>query len=345
MKYLGYVCAFGIVLCMESMAWAQKASEPRRFEWTARASEIDPRVQAHPEIDFLIEKDGKPADTQHASVDTRVQSKGKLVIWMMGHNAGLFERWNAYGYHALRVHYANGWFNKFGKEPPPPDDKMLGKIRLEACTGEDFSELVQIPKPDGMKERALQFVKWLAKKNPEANWEQFLNRDGSDLLWDKVIMSGSSHGATTSARFALHQKVDRVVMLCGPRDQYETWQGLPSATPKNRFFGFSHVLDTGWSGNHYCRSWLLLGLQEYGQIVDVDATPYPFGNSRRLITAADVKNDEKRAHGAVQPGGSAIKDSSGKYIHESVWRYLYTHPVDEVGAAVPAEECKMNLRK
>ena len=60
-------------------------------------------------------------------------------------------------------------------------------------------------------------------------------------------------------------------MFCGPRDQTETWQALPSATPSNRFFGFSHVLDGGWTGDHYCRSWELLGLHQYGPIVNVDA--------------------------------------------------------------------------
>lgn len=319
---------------------------PQRYQFTARASQIDPRTRAHPEIDFIFEKDGKPQDVEHASVDTRVKPVGKLAIWLMGNNAGLFERVNSYGIHAIRVHYANGWFGKFGKESPGADDKLLGRIRLEAATGEDFSDKVSIPKPDGMMERSLQFVKWLAKENPQGGWDYFLADGGAALRWDRVIICGASHGATTSARFALHQKVDRVVMFCGPRDQYETWQGLPSATPKTRFFGFSHVLDGGWSGMHYCRSWELLGLQEYGPIVNVDKTAAPYGNSRRLITDADVKKDPKKAHSCVTPGGSAVKDANGKYIHEAVWKYLFTHPADDVGAAVPADpKCLKDLRK
>ncbi|MEQ1862125.1 MAG: hypothetical protein ABMA13_19585 [Chthoniobacteraceae bacterium] len=319
--------------------------QPQRYELTARASQVDPRAKPHPEIEFVLEKAGKPADVQNASVDTRVAPQGKLVIWLMGHNKGLFERVNSYGLHAIQVHYANGWFGKFGNQSPGDDGKLLGRIRLEAATGEDFSPLVEIPKPDGMMERALQFVKWLAKVNPQGRWDTFLTDDKAGLRWDRVIISGSSHGSTTAARFAKHQKVDRVVMLCGPRDQLETWQGLPSATPVNRYFGFSHVLDTGWSGDHYCRSWELLGLNQFGPIVNVDQTPSPYGNSRRLITDADVKGDAKRAHSSVQPGGSAVKDASGKLIHEDVWRYLFTHPVDKVGAAVPHDEsCQMDLR-
>lgn len=324
-----------LLFSAEAGALRFKDPKPQRYELSARASVIDPRAKEHPEINFVFESKGKPADVENASVDTGVAPQGKLVIWLMGYSKPLFERLNSYGLHAIQVHYANGWFGKFGKESPKEgDDKFLGKIRLEAATGEDFSEVVDIPKPDGMMERAFQFVKWLAKENPQGKWETFLAADGKGLQWDKVIISGSSHGSTTAARFAIHQKVDRVVMLCGPRDQYEMWQGLPSATPGNRFFGFSHVLDSGWTGGHYCRSWELLGLHHYGPIVNVDQAKPPYGNTRRLITDADVKGDDKRAHGSVQPGGAAVKDAEGKFIHEAVWRYLYTQPVEVTGEAV-----------
>jgi hypothetical protein len=309
--------------------------KPQRYELSARASEIDPRARSHPEIDFVFEKGGKPADIENASVDTRVKPLGKLVIWLMGHSAPLFERVNSYGLHAIRVHYANGWFVKFGNQSPGDDGKLLGKIRLEAATGEDFSPLVNIPKPDGMMERALQFVKWLAKENPPGRWDYFLTPDKQSLRWDRVIISGSSHGSTTSARFAKHVKVGRVVMFCGPRDQLETWQALPSATPANRFFAFSHVLDGGWTGHHYDRSWELLGLHQFGPIVNVEKAAPPYGNTRRLITDADVKNDARRAHSSVVPGGAAVKDASGKFLHEAVWRYLFTHPVEQIGKPVP----------
>jgi hypothetical protein len=324
---------------------AYRDPSPQLYHLQVRASEVDKRAKPHPEINFVFEKDGKPADLEHACVDTRVAPQGKLVIWLMGYNSQLFDRITSYGLHGIQVHYANGWFSLFGKEPPPPDDKFLGKIRLEAATGQDFSDVVQIPRPDGVAERALQLVKWLQKKNPQGNWGMFLTDGGKDLRWDRVILAGASHGSTTAARFAKHQKVDRVVMFCGPRDQYETWQALPSATPANRYFGFSHVLDGGWSGDHYCRSWEMLGLNEFGPIVNVDKVSYPYGNTRRLITDADVKGDARRAHSSVTPGRAAVKDASGKYIHEDVWRYLFTHPIEEVGQAVPADpECQHDLR-
>jgi hypothetical protein len=327
------------------MCFAEE-SAPQRFELTKRASEVDPRAREHPEIQFRFTDDkGKPQDLQHAVVDTRVSSKGKLVIWLMAHNQGLFERVAEYGLHGIQVHYANQWLSALTKEQLN-DGESLGKVRLEAATGEDHSPLVNIPKPDGIRERSIQFVLWLAKENPHGKWEQFLTADKTDLQWEKVILSGISHGSTTAARFALHQRVGRVVMFSGPRDNTEKWQGLPSATPVNRFFGFTHVLDGGWTASHYCRSWQLLRMHTLGPVTDVDQTPFPFGNTRRLITRSDVKNDPKRAHTTVVPGGTAVKDSEGRYIHENVWKYLFLHPVEETGKAVEMDaDCVMEPKK
>lgn len=334
--------AFGVFVSLFDFCCA---AEPvaQRYELSKRASEIDPRTQEHPEIDFVFsdKKDGKPRDLQHAVVDTLVPARGRLVVWLMDHNAGLFERVSSYGLHGIQVSYANRYLSAFSKDVLN-DGSSIGKLRLEAATGEDFSPLLSIPKPDGMKERAFQFVKWLVKENPEGKWEQFLSSDGSGVAWEKVIVCGISHGSTTAARFALHQRVDRVVMFSGPRDNTETWQGFESATPANRFFGFTHVLDGGWVGDHYCRSWQMLGLHKYGAITNVDGAIPPYGHSRRLITSSDVNRDGKRAHTTVVPGGTSGKDAAGRFLYEDVWRYLFTHPVEEVGEAVPMDpDCRM----
>jgi hypothetical protein len=350
---------FGLNFCLliglvsSAPGLAQDPTKKQYVEFTARASSLDPRCKAYPEIDFFLEKDGKPADVQHACRPVHAAPEGKLVVWFMGHSPELFHFLADEGFHVLRVHYANGWFNRFGKEPPPEDRYALGKIRLEAATGEDSSDLVSIDKPDGLQERVRQFLLWLSDKDPQGGWGQFLqesddgksSKSNSQVDWNRVIVSGASHGATTSARFALHQRVDRVVMFCGPRDQYELWQGLDTATPKERFFGFSHVLDTGWSGDHYCRSWELLGLQAFGPIVNVDQQQAPYSNTRRLISDADVGQDEKRAHSCVTPGKAAVRTSDGKYLHESVWKYLFSHPVESVGHPTPNDpDCRRELR-
>ena len=337
-----FVAVFAGAFCMASLS-ASAAEPGRRFDLTARASVIDPAAAEHPDIGFTFTdpKSGKPLDMQHGVVDTRVPSQGRLVIWLMDHSAGLFDRIATYGLHGIQVSYANRWFGSLKPEVRDSGD-VLGKIRLEAATGEDFSPLVAIPKPDSMRERARQFLVWLDKENPEGRWAQFLTDDRQDLRWDKVTVAGISHGSTTAARFAMHQPVDRVVMFSGPRDNTETWQGGSSATPSNRFFGFTHVLDGGWVADHYCRSWQLLRMHENGPVVNVDDTTPPYGNTRRLISNCDMGGNAGRAHSGVIPGGAACKDATGGFVHEPVWRYLFMHPVDKTAAAVPLDaDCAM----
>lgn len=327
-------CSCGLVMLLAPLVAADDAAaQPTRRVLTARASVLDDRARPHPEIGFVFEKDGKPQDLQHASVDSAVPARGRLVVWLMGYNDALFQRLNAYGLHAVQPHYANGWFGIV----KPTDRLARGLVRLEAATGRDVSPQVDIPFPDGMAERTRRFVEWLAQEHPRGQWAQFLAADGSGIDWSKVCVAGASHGATTAARFAQEVRCDRVVMLCGPRDQDQDWQSGASATPAERFFGFSHVLDDGWIGHHYCRSWEMLGLARFGPIVDVDVQGPPYGDSRRLISAADVGGDRKRAHSAVQPGGGSPRAADGTFRYEPVWRYLFTHPVAEVGEPVPPD--------
>ena len=89
----------------------------------------------------------------------------------------------------------------------------------------------------------------------------------------------------------------------------------------------------------------MLGLHQFGPIVKVDQAKPPYASTRRLITDADVKGDAKRAHSSVVPGAAAAKNKDGKFLHEDVWRYLFTHPVEDVGQPVAADpECGKELK-
>jgi len=322
-----------ITLLIISNLYAEKVDN---YKFRVRASEIDSRTKEYPKIGYVFNNKDKVEDYQNAAVDVSVKLRGQLVIWMMSNNGYLNDKLNSYGYHVIQPHYARQWFGKVCREVPVGENSR-GNMRLEAATGEGFSDQADIQLVDGMKERVRQFLIWLIENNKVGKWEQFLTKDKSEILWEKVVMSGSSHGSTTSARFAKHQRVARVVMLCGARDQYQAWQGLPSATPENRYFGFSHVLDSGWVSDHYCRSWELLGMHKFGPIVDIDKNSPPYSNTRRLTSALPVK-DAKAAHGAVTPKKNSAKLEDGTLVYDKVWKYLYTHPVDSVGKGVELDE-------
>ena len=86
-------------------------------------------------------------------------------------------------------------------------------------------------------------------------------------------------------------------------------------------------------------------MHQFGPIVNVEKSKPPYGNTRRLITDFDVKNDAKVAHGAVIPRKGSLADKKGNYLHEPVWRYLFTHPVDSVGKPVPMDDSCLKKQK
>ena len=304
------------------------------FTLQARASDIDSRVQSYPEINFVLSgADGSVTDLQNASVDTRVESRGQLVIWLMSHKVQLFERINSYGLHAIQPHYARQWFGICCQERPV-GPHCRGSMRLEAATGEDFTDEVMIAKPDGMTERSFQFVRWLYKENPEGNWGQFINDAGDGLRWDKVIMAGASHGSTTSARFAKHQKVARVVALCGPRDQY---QGLAKAAVGDTRESLLWIFTC--AGRWLDRRSLLpivgscLGCTNSAQLLTSTRSRFPMKTREDWSQHLTLK----AMHESSQLGHSGWlckrRHRMGNSPTKMFGRYMFTHPVDSVGKA------------
>ncbi len=57
---------------------------------------------------------------------------------------------------------------------------------------------------------------------------------------------------------------------------------------------------------------------QFGRIVNVESLGPPYGNTRRLISAADVGGDRKKAHAAVQPRKGGPKASDGSLLYEPV---------------------------
>ena len=58
-----------------------KDPTPQRYELTARASGIDPRAKAHPEIDFVFEKGGKPVDVENATWTNTIGAPELIAVW------------------------------------------------------------------------------------------------------------------------------------------------------------------------------------------------------------------------------------------------------------------------
>ncbi len=243
--------------------------------------------------------------TQFAYLDTRVEPKGKLVIYL--HGAGEFTNCGNGAFGTLVASFGYHWFgpcflSNYGVDNCGDD---IEGCRLEALEGADHHPFVDIARPDSIEERIVRGLEHLTEINPEGDWSYFV--DGGAPRWSDIIVTGHSHGASTSGVIGVHHEVFRVVMLAGPYDPGQAWLSSAPLTPSERFFGLSHTGDSQHSG--HLAAWESLGLP--GTPVRGDGAEPPYGNSHRLYTSVSTGD----AHGSVQSG-----NIDGLV---PVWRYLY----------------------
>jgi hypothetical protein len=183
-------------------------------------------------------------------------------------------------------------------------DDIAG-CRLEAFEGVDHHAFVSIQRPDSIEHRIVRGLRYLQQQNAAGDWQFYL--EGDAPRWAEIIVSGHSHGASSSGLIAVHRLVSRVVMLAGPYDPGQAWLTLNPLTPRERFLGFTHSGDSQHAG--HLAALAALGLT--GTPTSVDTSTPPYAGSHRL-TSSRAGSD---AHGSVTSGDITA------YV--PVWRYLY----------------------
>ena len=184
---------------------------------------------------------------QPAYLDTRVPPLGKLVVYL--HGAGVPSTCGSkehekvlagLGYHVVGPCYVSG----YGVDNCGDD---IEGCRLEAFEGVDHHPFIDVTPPNSIEVRVAKALTYLQAQIPQGDWTYFL--DGDKPRWSKIVISGISHGASSSGVIGLHRLVDRVVMLSGPLDTGQAWLKKPTTTPIDRFFGFTHT-DDGQHAGH-----------------------------------------------------------------------------------------------
>lgn len=267
-------------------------SDPRLYQVTFTAEDADPAAS-------------RALGDQHAFLDTRVEPQGKLVVYL--HGAGDFQSCGggalgplvaSFGFHWLAPCY----LSNYGVDNCGDD---IAGCRLEAFEGEDHHPFVDITRPDSIEERIVRGLGYLEQENPEGDWQYFL--EGETPRWSEIVISGHSHGASSSGLIGVYRSVARVVMLAGPYDVGQAWLELEPLTPRDRFYGFSHTGDNQHQG--HLDAFEALGLP--GAPTGVDDQDPPYADSHRLFSQASVSD----AHGSVTSGDIPA--------FVPVWEYLY----------------------
>jgi len=119
-----------------------------------------------------------------------------------------------------------------------------------------------------------------------------LAADGN-VRWSDVGLTGYSHGASSSIRWAKATKVWRAVARSGPRDNIcgvaypnqtcpdtviSSWLDDPSATPMENMYGLTGSTDSEYGDIVFAME----RMKFVGALTDINATAAPYGGSHRL---------------------------------------------------------------
>lgn len=277
-------------------------SDPKLHDFEFTADELDPAATLALGI-------------EHAQLDTTVTPLGKLVVYLHGAGAPAVCGSKAHGQllAGLGFHVVHPCYSSDYGVGNCGDD--IGGCRLEAFEGIDHHPFITITPPDSIETRVVKALEHLQSIHPGGDWQYFL--DNGAPRWSQIIISGISHGASTSGLVGVVREVDRAVMLSGPLDSGQAWLKQAPLTPVDRFYGFTHTADGQHAGHLVSFADMMLP----GEPVSVDDTLPPYNDSHRLQSSAPTGD----GHGSTQAGGSSPK-TGDVYTFLPVWRTMYGAP-------------------
>jgi len=274
-------------------------SDPQLYAFMFTAADADPEAT-------------EALGVQLAYLDTRVPPRGELAVYL--HGAGepgtcggttMGEVLAGMGFHVIMPCYRS----EYGVGNCGDD---IAGCRLEAFEGVDHHALIDVTPSNSIERRVVRGLEYLQQMHPGGDWQWFVEADLP--RWDAAVISGISHGASSSGVIGQVRAVERVVMLSGPLDSGQAWLLDVGVTPIDRYFGFTHTGDDQHAG--HLQSFEDLGLPGAPTVVDGMAPPY--GGSHRLVSSAPTDN----GHGSTQAGSSS-PEMDGQWVFMPVWETMY----------------------
>ena len=272
-------------------------SDPKLHEFALEPQDLDPTA-----VDSL--------ETEYASLDTRAEPLGKLVIFLGGftnppaawqnHGRKLAE----FGFHVVLPAYNNRWDSCTGSN-------CNENTRWEALIGEDVSSAIVASRTDSAEGRVVTILEHLVTQDPGGDWGYYL--DGDALRYERIIIAGISHGAASTGLYASRRPFWRAVMHSGGWGN----PGDMPMTPLSAWYGLAHTDDDSF--DPIVQTWDAAGM--LGDRTSIDGQSAPYGDAHKLITS--TANSYPHCSVAVHESSPM---SGGKYVFEPAWRYIYGVP-------------------
>jgi hypothetical protein len=231
-------------------------------------------------------------NSRQAGVDNRLPKVvGKLIVNVDVDDGGIYDYGIKHGFHVYGgtmfhceiAQDKNAYMTK-GRD-------FNGNCRLETWDGVDHDTSAMVGPAESIMGKVKKAITDLAAQFPEEGWSYYLAADGS-VRWSDVGLTGYSHGASSSIRWAMKQRVWRAVGRSGPRDNIcgtnggascavtfiSSWLDETPATPIDRMYGLTGTSDSEYGDIVFAME----RLKFVGALVDINAVAPPYNGSHRL---------------------------------------------------------------
>jgi hypothetical protein len=265
---------------------------------------------------------------------------GKLEINLGGTAGGGYDAYlGKRGFHVIGVSEVNdcvvpNW--PLGRDFP-------GNCRLNTLDGMPHGDQHTVTPEQSIMNQVLQTLTTFEKSYPGEGWGYFLTQDGKGVRWSDTAFTGESHGAQNAVCFAHELRLFRVVAQSGPRenacgkgasttdydpnnlpywpvaatcdathccvDHIAGWIDAPSATPIDRYYGFTGKADTQFGDIMFTME----RMNFVGAPVNVNEVAAPYNGSHRFygnvghVGTNDFPNDAVNIAFGVLPENATPK--------------------------------------
>jgi hypothetical protein len=176
------------------------------------------------------------------------------------------------------------------------DETCHFRARMENVDGVDRHTSVTVDATNSILNRLSKMLQYLITTHPSDNWQQFYS--SGQLQWNKIIVTGHSQGASLAGVIGKQFPAKRVVMWSVM--DYLTSGKIPSwvnsTTNHENYYAFMHPKDEQIPFTAAQIGWDKLGMTEYGSMVNIDCSVYPFNNSHILYTTYEPTTTQVDKH-------------------------------------------------
>lgn len=259
--------------------------------------------------------------------DARLTLRSQLVLHLAGKGGvpsgtNTMLKWAAaQGFRTIGLSYVNNYDIVGLCRGKPALEDCHGRLRLEALEGIDRAPGISVSPANSIEKRLVLLLKNLQAREPRLRWDAYLN--GNSVRWEKIIVSGHSHGASAAGRIAKARLVARAVMLSGPYDNLgdgsgpsytpATWVKAASVTPPAAYYGFTHESEDQHA--QHLANWSAMNLS--GAPQRVDGLSFAAILSHRLTTKVTTGNP----HGSTS--GYWVPTVDGKLHFDETFKRLF----------------------